>query len=73
MNVREILTPTEYAKIAGRSRSWVEERCKDGRLPAIRDGGRWILRRADLIQTGWLTPSCGHTIDPVPAGAPEVR
>jgi excisionase family DNA binding protein len=65
MNVdqRQVLTPTEAAALLGRSRSWIEERCRDGRLPAIRDGGRWILRRADLIRDGWLTPPCVHGVD----------
>jgi excisionase family DNA binding protein len=70
---REVLTPTEYAELAGRSRSWVEERCRDGRLPAIRDGGRWLLRRADLIRDGWLTPPCGHNADRALAGDMEAR
>jgi excisionase family DNA binding protein len=70
---REVLTPTEYAELAGRSRSWVEERCRDGRLPAIRDGGRWLLRRSDLIRDGWLTPPCTHETQPVPPAAVELR
>lgn len=57
---REIFTPSEAAPLLGRSRSWIEERCRDGRLPAIRDGGRWLLRRSDLIREGWLTPPCTH-------------
>jgi hypothetical protein len=57
---REVFTPTKLAAALGRSRSWVEERCRDGRLPTLRDGGRWILRRSDLIRDGWLTPLCSH-------------
>jgi len=57
---REVFTPAELAAVLGRSKNWVEERARDGRLPARRDGGRWILRRADLIRDGWLTPPCGH-------------
>jgi excisionase family DNA binding protein len=68
---REIFTPAELAGDLGRSRSWVEERCKDGRLPALRDGGRWLLRRSDLIRTGWLTPPCVHEDAPVAAGASD--
>lgn len=60
---RQIFTPTEAAAELGRSRSWIEERCKDGRLPAIRDGNRWLLRRSDLIRDGWLTPPCTHVSD----------
>src|SRR3712207_136552 len=52
----EVMTPIEYARIAGRSRTWVEEKVKAGLIPAIRDGNRWILRRADLIASGWMTP-----------------
>ena len=70
---REVLTPTEYAGLAGRSRSWVEERCRDGRLPAIRDGGRWLLRRSDLVRAGWLTPPCIHEKAPATTGAEEGR
>ena len=58
--LRQVFTPTELAAELGRSRSWIEERCRDGRLPAIRDGGRWLLRRSDLIREGWLTPPCVH-------------
>jgi excisionase family DNA binding protein len=57
---REVFTPAELVTVLGRSRSWIEERCRDGRLPALRDGGRWILRRADLIRDGWLSPACTH-------------
>ncbi len=51
---RAILTPAEYAREAGRSKTWVVERCQDGTLPAIRIGNRWLLKRADLIRDGWL-------------------
>ena len=57
---RQVFTPTELAAELGRNRSWIEERCRDGRLPAIRDGGRYLLRRSDLIRDGWLTPPCVH-------------
>jgi excisionase family DNA binding protein len=70
---QEIFTPRELAPILGRSRSWVEERCRDGRLPAIQDGSRWLLRRSDLIRSGWLTPPCTHEKAPVAAGAVEAR
>ena len=71
--VRQVFTPTELAAELGRSRSWIEERCKDGRLPARRDGSRWILRRADLIRSGWLTPPCTHGEAPAATGAVEAR
>jgi excisionase family DNA binding protein len=63
---RQVFTPAEAAAVLGRSRSWVEERCRDGRLPAIRDGGRYLLRRSDLIRDGWLTAPCLHGAAPVP-------
>ena len=50
----EVMTPTEYARLAGRSRTWVEEKVKAGLIPAIRDGNRCILRRYDLIASGWM-------------------
>jgi len=49
-----IMTPAEYAREAGRSKSWVVARCTDGTLPAVRIGTRWLLRRADLVRGGWL-------------------
>jgi excisionase family DNA binding protein len=70
---REVFTPAELAPVIGRSRSWVEERVKDGRLPAIRDGGRWLLRRSDLIRAGWLTPPCTHEKAPAATGAVDAR
>ena len=70
---REIFTPTEATAVLGRSRSWIEERCRDGRLPAIRDGGRWLLRRSDLIRGGWPTPPCVHGADTSPVVHEEPR
>ena len=70
---RQVFTPTELAAELGRSRSWIEERCRDGRLPAIRDRGRWLLRRSDLIRAGWLTPPCTHEKAPAATGAEEAR
>ena len=64
---REVFTPTELGSVLGRSRSWIEERCRDGRLPAMRDGARWLLRRSDLIRDGWLTPPCVHAAEIEPA------
>ena len=49
-----VLTPTEYHRISGRSRSWVEARCLDGTLPARRVGSRWLLTRKSLEEGGWL-------------------
>ena len=70
---RQVFTPTEAAALLGRSRSWVEERCRDGRLPAIRDGVRYLLRRSDLIRDGWLTPPCVHAPDAGATAAGESR
>lgn len=71
--LRQVFTPSEAAAVLFRSRSWVEARCRDGRLPAIQDGSRYLLRRSDLIRTGWLTPACVHEEAPDPAGAEEAR
>ena len=63
---RQVFTPAELAPVLQRSRSWVIERCGDGTLPAIRLGSRWILRRADLISTGWLAD--GSAAEPPVSG-----
>lgn len=49
-----VLTPTEYAALSGRSRSWVEERCRDGTIPSLSVGSRRILKAAELRANGWL-------------------
>ena len=49
-----VWTPTEAAKLLGRSRSWVHEQVRSGVIPAIRLGTRWWIRRRDLIEAGWL-------------------
>ena len=56
MSAKPIMTPAEFAREAGRSKSWVVEKLASGLLPGIRDGNRWILRRADLVRDGWLEP-----------------
>lgn len=55
-----ILTPAEAAVLLGRSRSWVEAKIATGLLPGVRDGSRWIVRRADLLRDGWLAPDRAH-------------
>jgi excisionase family DNA binding protein len=62
---KQIYTPSELAPVLGRSKSWVVERCQAGTLPALRDGNRWLLRRSDLIRSGWITPTCAHESTPV--------
>ena len=62
-----VLTPAEAAALIGRSKSWIVEKLQAGLLPGIRDGSRWIIRRADLIRDGWLQPSCDGDA-PAPTG-----
>lgn len=52
--MKAILSPADFARESGWSKSWVVERCQDGTLPALRVGIRWLLKRADLIRDGWL-------------------
>jgi hypothetical protein len=49
-----VLTPSEYSALSGRSRSWVEAQIKAGVIPALRLGGRYTLKAAELRATGWL-------------------
>jgi excisionase family DNA binding protein len=51
---RQILTPSEAARLLGRSRSWVEKSVSLGALPARRIGSRWWLTVSDLRAAGWL-------------------
>ncbi len=66
-----ILTPAEYAREAGRSKSWAVARCADGTLPAVRLGSRWLLRRADLIRDGWLLAHNDESAAPGKVAAAE--
>jgi excisionase family DNA binding protein len=68
---QEIFTPGQLAPVLSKSRGWVDARCRDGRLPAIQDGTRWLLRRSDLVRDGWLTPPCAHETAPVVTGTGE--
>jgi excisionase family DNA binding protein len=47
------LTPTEAARLLGRSRSWVHDRIRDKTIPAVRVGTRWLLLRRSLQEGGW--------------------
>lgn len=49
-----VYTPSEYALLAGKSKSWVCDALARGVLPGFRDGSRWLLRRAELQAAGWL-------------------
>lgn len=46
----EILLPRDVARVFGISVHGARERMRRGRLPAVRLGGRWVLRRAALLQ-----------------------
>jgi excisionase family DNA binding protein len=43
------LTIPEAAEFAGLSESYIRRGCRDGSLPAIRDGRTWRIRRATLL------------------------
>jgi excisionase family DNA binding protein len=51
---RHVMTPAQAALLLGRSKSWVVEKLASGLLPGIRDGNRWLVRRADLLRDGWI-------------------
>jgi hypothetical protein len=70
MTEKPIMTPAEFAREAGRSKSWVVQKLNAGLLPGIRDGSRWILRRADLVRDGWLEPQPNGDA-PAAAGASD--
>ena len=55
MRGREILTPADYARLSGRSKTTVIAWCERGILPALRIGSRWWLKRSELVRDGWLT------------------
>jgi excisionase family DNA binding protein len=60
-----VMTPAQAAVLLGRSKSWVVEKLTSGLLPGIRDGNRWLVRRADLIRDGWITAeeeAAGHSV-----------
>lgn len=52
----QMLTPPEAAKIVGCGRNTIRRACALGQLKAVRAGGVWIIRRADLDT--WLAE--GH-------------
>ncbi len=54
--MKSVLTPGDFARESGWSKSWTVERCQDGTLPAMRIGNRWYLKRSDLTRDGWLPP-----------------
>ena len=49
-----VFTPRGFARRVDMSPSWVNDRIRDGTLPAVRVGTRWLLRRSDLVAGGWL-------------------
>ena len=57
LTLQNVYTPTQAAVLLGKSRSWVEQRCKEGKLPARRIGSRYVLTKADLQRDGWLGAS----------------
>ena len=48
------MTPAQATVLLGRSKSWMVEKLASGLLPGIRDGNRWLVRRADLLRDGWI-------------------
>lgn len=44
----ELLTPAEVAALLRVTRRTVYQWITDGRLPALRAGGRWRIRREDI-------------------------
>ncbi len=54
MRGREVLTPAEYGRQGGLSKTTVIKWCELGILPAIRVGSRWYLKRSELVRSGWL-------------------
>ena len=60
-----VLTPAQAAVLLGRSKSWVVEKLASGLLPGIRDGNRWLVRRADLLRDGWIVDEERATGHPV--------
>lgn len=54
-NLNDLLTVPQAAKLRGlTSPRWLLTLIHDGRLPATRIGGRWLIRRQDLdrLQVG---------------------
>ena len=64
----QVLTPAQAAALLGRSKSWLIAKLASGLLPGIRDGNRWLVRRADLLRDGWITAEQGAAGHPA---APE--
>ncbi len=67
-----VMTPTQAAALLGRSKSWVVEKLASGLLPGVRDGSRWLVRRADLLRDGWIVDEervDGHPVSGETRGA----
>ncbi len=40
-----VLTTTEFAQVTGMNKNTVARWCRDGKLPAVRTGGIWLISR----------------------------
>ena len=49
-NLPALITVTEYARITGESELCVAKNCKEGRLPAVKCGRRWLMPKAKVLE-----------------------
>lgn len=52
---RLLLKPAKAAELMGVSVATVTSMCRSGKLPAIRIGKQWRIRRADLLEMLGIT------------------
>lgn len=65
-----LMTVPEAAAYLGRSPGWVRERVRDGRIPARRDGRRFLISRVQLDR--WLGADV-LDVRPARLGTPRPR